>query len=287
MNEHISFRRIDTGFTLIELLVVISIISLLVALLLPALNKSRKAAENLRCQTNIRQITAASFAYATDMKGNLPARYVTATGYGTSGMMLYTRNIESYYTRVDGAPYTSVNPNPAWACPTSPVQPGLTLNAAMSSYVPNVALGNNANPLQRDYQHFNSAAVPTREKYYPRIDEIMVTSKTVLYGEGQGRYTSNTWRTNTEFYTFTRIGAATAAASYDVNPTPASGFYGEGMSYTPGYWHGAVAQFHTAYTYYRPDAWGNFAWTDGHVSTIKPSEGKDAWLVRGAHPGKN
>ena len=68
------------GFTLIELLVVIAIIALLMAILMPALQRAKKQAQNVKCQSNMRQIGIAANLYAEDYELMVPRGKAGGTG---------------------------------------------------------------------------------------------------------------------------------------------------------------------------------------------------------------
>jgi prepilin-type N-terminal cleavage/methylation domain-containing protein len=68
-------RRVR-AFTLVELLVVIGIIAVLVAALLPALNRARENARRVACASNMRQLTVALRMYANDNRQRFPPDWI-------------------------------------------------------------------------------------------------------------------------------------------------------------------------------------------------------------------
>ena len=109
-----SQRQTDPkGFTLIELLVVISIIGVLIALLLPAVQSAREAARRAQCVNNLKQIGVALFNYENGV-GAFPPGYIDyqnnpnntpdldmGTGWGWAAMSLPNLEQQPLYNAIN------------------------------------------------------------------------------------------------------------------------------------------------------------------------------------------
>jgi len=107
------------GFTLVELLVVIAIIGILIALLLPAVQKVREAANRTTCANNLHQIALAMHNYQ-DSNDALPPNCATDASrtdgshnlyYGPFVHILPYLELQNAYTNFSFLYYDSPRPN--------------------------------------------------------------------------------------------------------------------------------------------------------------------------------
>ncbi|MFA9478148.1 type II secretion system protein [Phycisphaerales bacterium AB-hyl4] len=112
----------DKAFTIIELIVVISIIALLIAILLPALQQARSIARIAACKSNQRQIGIAIHVYANDFNGYAP---YNSAATATSPQMFYFNPVTLAARLVNSYEYLPQT-RPAWGytdvmqCPGDP-----------------------------------------------------------------------------------------------------------------------------------------------------------------------
>ena len=106
-----SLRR---AFTLIELLVVIAIIAILAGMLLPALGKAKRKANDIACISNLRQLGIALQSYAGDNQDYLPAAEPLPSLNGTNKFPRISDVLAQY---AGSSSSTNVSANSVFKCP--------------------------------------------------------------------------------------------------------------------------------------------------------------------------
>jgi prepilin-type N-terminal cleavage/methylation domain-containing protein len=98
-------RRRWAAFTLVELLIVVAIVGILLALMLPAVQKARESARKTKCANNLKQIGLALHGYMNNCKA-FPPGYISTVlpdhddggpGWGWGAMLLpYSEEADLY-----------------------------------------------------------------------------------------------------------------------------------------------------------------------------------------------
>lgn len=99
--HHRSVENERDGFSLVELLVVIAIIGLLVAMLLPAVQRAREASRRSSCQNNLRQLALACHNYLSAHR-KFPSGSVGSTGFCPERIRLNSPVIVDVASQPDG-----------------------------------------------------------------------------------------------------------------------------------------------------------------------------------------
>lgn len=115
-------------FTLIELLVVISIISLLIAILLPALGAARRASRSVSCMSHLHQLGIAALTYSADFNDTaLPAfpKYTQrALSHTPAGSGSWAGALRFYVGLPSQMGFYKTGDGPIFVCPEDDVRFG-------------------------------------------------------------------------------------------------------------------------------------------------------------------
>lgn len=283
-----------------ELLVVIGIIAVLIAILLPVINKSRQASITLKCETQLRQMYHGLSMYAVDNKGRLPwGQYRAVTDLTTQ---IYVHGISQAppqnvvtWQSIINQYFNPKAPNTLFYPGTNQVTigdgtsqnlflcPGAPDGAARSSYVCNMVAMPDKD-YEEDWVKYSGTNQPVLQpaqlgKLYPHnvllFDTGAVINSEAMYVTGY----------DVDYQYFIDPGDTQARFFRGDDPYSANKYRGSALpvitekdqnrdwvdpgdgSFTPKYpFQGNIRYRHNG------DRMANFVFADGHVESLRPDQ---------------
>jgi prepilin-type N-terminal cleavage/methylation domain-containing protein/prepilin-type processing-associated H-X9-DG protein len=277
-------RPLTRGFTLIELLVVIAIIAILMALLVPAVQKVRESAARTQCINNLKQIGLGLQAYHDSHKA-LPPGYVsgydasgndTGPGWGWAAHLLPYIEQQPLFSRIDfklpiehpnnAAP--RVLPVAVYFCPSDSPPATFTAGAKsaagqVTTAICDVAAANYPGVFGISEPGVDGEGLFFRGSRVRLGDITDGTSTTLAVGERVFFFGETTW-----------VGAVTGAnmSAPPGSPMPVQSLVSANhvLGHTGESWNGPAVPMEPNHFSSRHPGGVNFAFADGHVQPLGP-----------------